>query len=127
MSRQPTPRRHARRPTPAGSDELRRLAEERHRVLEHHPLDERLRMPAPPHLHAKRGTAIGSLGPQSQAPATQIRSGPVPLDDVDRALRRDLGLRIERQSRPEAVLEDRLDRVLLGVIDRARARASARG
>ena len=63
--------------TPAGSDELGRLAEELHRVLEDDATDEALPdAAAAASPSTKRGTAIGSLGPQSQAPATRIRSGP---------------------------------------------------
>ena len=65
----------------------------------------------------KRGTAIESLGPQSQAPAMQIRSGPKRSTMSAARCGRDLGLRVEREAGPVAVVEDHLERVLFGVID----------
>ncbi len=80
----------------------------------------------PPHLHgeARHGNRIARAPVAGAGDADAIRT--VLLDDVDRALRRDLRLRIERQPGPEAVLEDRLDRVLLGVIDSTRSGSSSR-
>ena len=74
-------------------------------------------MAPPAHLHRepRHGDRVARTPVACAGHADAL--GPVLLDDVDRALRRDLRLRVERQPRPEPVLQDHLDRVLFGVID----------
>ncbi len=83
-------------------DELGRLAEELHRVLEDHSMNEGLRMPAPPHFHreARHGNRIARAPVAGAGHQDAIRT--VLLDDVDGSLRRNLGLRIQRESRPDS-------------------------
>ena len=97
--------------------ELAGLAEELDRILEHHAVNEGLRMPAPAHFHdeARHRQRIARPPIARTGHADPIRSES--LDDVGRALWRHFGLRVERQSRPVPACENLFDGVLFGVID----------
>src|SRR5690606_38956745 len=100
-----------------GNAELRRLAEEGGRVDVDRLPDERFGMATTAHREREMryrgryaGTPVAGRGDTDP-----LRS--VHLENVHGALRRDLRLGIEGQTRPEAVVQDHPDGVRLGIID----------
>ena len=97
--------------------EFRRLAQETYGVVEDDLFDERFRMMAAPHLHGEARNRDGIARTPVARSCHADALGAVLLDDVHGALGGNLRLRIERQTCPEPVVENHLDRVFLGVID----------